>query len=84
MGKRSTFANTWVNQTNLSKHFGMSAIAVGKELAELGLKGADKQPTARALSEGFCRSTSLKDGTPFFMWTRRRWQGCCVPRDSIN
>ena len=68
MGKHSSFANTWVNQTNLGKHFGMSAVAVGKKLTELGLKGPDKQPTERALSEGFCRSTPLKDGTPFFLW----------------
>ncbi len=72
MGKRSSFANTWVNQTNLGKHFGMSAIAVGKKLAELGLKGADKQPTELALSEGFCRSTPLKDGTPFFLWNKKK------------
>ncbi len=72
MGKRSTFANTWVNQTNLGKHFGMSAIAMGKKLAEIGLKGSDKQPTEQALSEGFCRSTPLKDGTPFFMWNKKK------------
>lgn len=72
MGKQSTFANTWVNQTNLGKHFGMSAVAVGKQLTELGLRGPDKQPTERALTEGFCRSTPLKDGTPFFMWNKKK------------
>lgn len=72
MGKRSAFANTWVNQTNLGKHFGMSAIAIGKKLTELGLKGPDKQPTQRALSEEFCRATPLKDGTPFFMWNKKK------------
>ena len=51
----------------------MSAIAVGKKLVEMGLKGADKQPTERALSEGFCRSTPLKKtGTPFFLWNKNK------------
>ena len=72
MGKQNTFASTWVNQTNLGKHFGMSAIAAGKKLTELGLRGPDKQPTERALAEGFCRSTPLKDGTPFFMWNKKK------------
>jgi len=50
----------------------MSAIAIGKKLTESGLKGPDKQPTQRALSEGFCRATQLKDGTPFFMWNKKK------------
>ncbi|HEY7358865.1 MAG TPA: hypothetical protein VH590_20420 [Ktedonobacterales bacterium] len=72
MSKRSTFANTWVNQTELGKHFGISAVAVGKKLAELGLRGADRQPTEKAVAEGFCRSTPLKDGTPFFLWNKKK------------
>jgi hypothetical protein len=72
MSKRSTFANTRVNQTELGKHFGMSAVAVGKKLVELGLRGPDRQPTEKALSEGFCRSTPLKDGTPFFLWNKQK------------
>lgn len=72
MSKRSTFANTWVNQTELGKHFGMSAVAIGKKLVELGLRGPDRQPTEKALAEGFCRSTPLKDGTPFFLWNKKK------------
>ena len=69
---RQTFANTWVNQTNLGKQFGLSSVAMGKKLKELGLRGADGQPAEHALSEGYCRSTPLKDGTPFFMWNRQK------------
>jgi hypothetical protein len=74
MGKQShqKFADTWANQTNLGKLYGLSAVAMGKRLKELGLRGEDGNPTERALSEGYCKSTPLRDGTPFFMWNRQR------------
>jgi hypothetical protein len=50
----------------------MSAIAIGKWLVELDLRGSDKQPTSRAISEGFCRLTPLKDGTPFYLWNAEK------------
>jgi hypothetical protein len=70
MGKRNRqkFADIWLNQTNLGKQFGLSSIAMGKKLKELQLKDADGKPTDQALAEGYCTSTPLKDGIPFFMW----------------
>lgn len=66
------FTDIWVNQTNLGKQFGLSAIAMGKKLKELGLRGEDTNPTEQALAEDYCTSTPLKDGTPFFMWNRQK------------
>jgi hypothetical protein len=74
MGKknRQRFPDVWANQTTLGKQFGLSAPAMGKKLKELGLRSEEGHPTERALSEGYCTSTPLKDGTPFFMWNRRQ------------
>ena len=66
------FTDVWANQTTLGKRFGLSAIAMGKKLKELGLRAEDGNPTAQALAGGYCTSTPLKDGTPFFMWNRRQ------------
>jgi hypothetical protein len=74
MGKKGhqKFADLWANQTSLGKQFGLSAIAMGKKLKELGLRGENGNPTVPALIEGYCTSTPLKDGTPFFMWNRQK------------
>ena len=50
MGKqgRLKFADVWVNQTTLGKQFGLSAIAMGKKLKELGLRSDDGNPTTLA------------------------------------
>ena len=66
------FTDIWVNQTNLGKQFGLSAIVMGKKLKELGLRGEDANPTEQSLAEGYCTSTPLKDGTPFFMWNKQK------------
>ncbi len=74
MGKkgRQKFTDVWANQTNLGNQFGLTAIAMGKKLKELRLRGEDGNPTEQALSEGYCTSTPLMDGTPFFMWNRQK------------
>jgi hypothetical protein len=74
MGKQGhqKFADVWANQTTLGKQFGLSAIAMGKKLKELGLRAEDGNPTGLALAESYCTSTPLKDGTPFFMWNRQK------------
>src|SRR5260370_41379944 len=74
MGKqgRQKFADVWANQTTLGKQFGLSAMAMGKKLKELGLRGEDGHPTAQALGQGYCTPTPLKDGTPFFLWNRQQ------------
>ena len=53
MGKkgRQKFADVWANQTSLGKQFGLSAIAMGKKLKELGLRGEDGNPTTQALGK---------------------------------
>ena len=74
MGKKGQqkFTDVWANQTNLGKQFGLSAIAMGKKLKELKLRGEDGNPTAQALCQGYCTPTPLKDGTPFFLWNRQQ------------
>ena len=74
MGKqgRQKFAYVWANKPILGKQFGLSAMAMGKRLKELGLRGEDGNPTAQALGQGYCTPTPLKDGTPFYMWNRQQ------------
>ena len=71
--KKTKFSDIWVNQTVLGKQFGLSAIAMGKQLKELGLRSNETgTPTQEAIDNGFCKSTPLKDGTPFFMWNKAK------------
>jgi hypothetical protein len=70
--KEEKFKDIWVNQSTLGKEFNLSAVAIGKKLKELELRRADGTPTAKALSEGYCRAAPLKDGTPFFLWHKRK------------
>ncbi|QBD78637.1 hypothetical protein EPA93_22650 [Ktedonosporobacter rubrisoli] len=67
---KKKFHDIWVNQSRLGDEFNMSAIAMGKKLKELGLRQPDGTPTPKALEEGYCTSTPLKNGTPFYMWHR--------------
>jgi len=71
-GKQEKFRDIWVNQTMLGKAFNLSAVAIGKKLKELELRQADGTPTEKALSEGYCTATPLKDGTPFFLWHKKK------------
>ena len=67
---KKKFNQIWSSQTDLGKKFGLSAIAVGKLLIEAGLKDqVTKLATEKALKEGYAKSTPLKDGTPYFMWS---------------
>lgn len=61
-----------MNQTELGQHFGMSAVAIGKKLCEVGLRTEQKEPTERAKTEGYCRFTPMKDGTPFYLWNKEK------------
>ena len=75
MSKKKKFKNTWANQTELGKRFGLSAIAVGKILIEHGLKNSGtKEASKKALTEGYARSTPLKNGTHHYMWNIARIQ----------
>jgi hypothetical protein len=66
------FRDIWVNQTELGQHFGISAVAVGKKLIEVGLRTEQKEPTELAKTEGYCRFTPMKDGTPFYLWNKEK------------
>ena len=41
-----------------------------------------RQPTAKALTEGWARPTPLADGTPFFMWNRAK-VAALLDRDGV-
>lgn len=69
---KQKFSDIWVNQTTLGKKFNLSAVAIGKKLKELGLREANGNPSTKALEEGFCKATPLKDGTSFFMWHKSK------------
>ena len=72
MGKRK-FNQEWCNQTELGKKFGISAIEVGKLLAEYELRDlSTKSATEKAIKDEYAKFTPLKDGTPFYMWNIRK------------
>ncbi len=73
--KHLRFRDLWVNQTELGQHFGMSAVAIGKKLREVGLRTEQKEPSERAKTEGYCRFTPMKDGTPFYLWNKEKVAG---------
>lgn len=61
----------WVNQTALGKHFGITAVQVGKQLTAAGLKdGSDA--TGKALTEGYAQVFPLADGTIAYKWDQQR------------
>lgn len=63
--------SVYCNQTELGKIFGISAKEVGKLLTQLGLKEGTAA-SAKALQEGYAKSTPLKDGTPHYLWHRTK------------
>ena len=71
MGKKS-FAKTYTNLTELGKQFGLSAVAIGKKLKEMGVRQTDGTPDPRALEDGTAKFTPLADGTPHYMWNGRK------------
>src|SRR5260370_38282466 len=73
--KHRRFRELWVNQTELGQHFGMSAVAIGKKRREVGLRTEQKEPSERAKTEGDCRFTPMKDGTPFYLWNKEKVAG---------
>ena len=66
------FRDIWVSQTELGRNFGISAVAVGKKLAELGLRNEQKEPSELAQREEYCRFTPMRDGTPFYLWNKAK------------
>lgn len=73
MSKQKSFRDTWKNQTELGKYFGISAIEVGKILMEHQLKDATtKAATQKAIDGGYAKATPLKDGTQHFLWNVTR------------
>lgn len=70
--------DSWENQTKIAEYFGLSSVKFGKFLVEKGLRDSEtKYPTSKALSEGFAKSTPLKDGIPFFMWNKAKLAEFC-------
>ncbi len=80
MGKRSKkrkFSDIWATQTQLGNMFNLSAKELGQKLNELELRTYSTEqhkhvPTGYAIDNGFCTSTPLKHGIPFYMWQREK------------
>lgn len=68
---KNNWARTWINQTDLGREFGLSSIAVGKHLSELGLKDG-REASASALADGFAVAAPLANGIKNFRWNRER------------
>jgi hypothetical protein len=76
-GKKRKFSDVWATQTQLGNMFNLSAKEIGQKLNELELRtySADHHkyiPTQCAINDGFCTSTQLKHGIPFYMWQREK------------
>jgi hypothetical protein len=80
MGKRDKkrkFSDIWATQTQLGNMFNLSAKEIGHKLNELELRTYSVEqhkyiPTQTAINNGFCTSTPLKHGVPFYMWHRKK------------
>ncbi len=75
--KKRKFSATWATQTQLGNMFNLSAKEIGQKLNELELRiySIDQHkhiPTQSAINNGFCTSTPLKHGIPFYMWQREK------------
>ena len=76
-GKRRKFSAIWATQTQLGNIFTLSAKEIGQKLNDLELRtySIDQHkyvPTQHAIDNGFCTSTPLKHGIPFYMWHREK------------
>jgi hypothetical protein len=75
--KKRKFSDTWATLTQLGSMFNLSAKEIGQKLNELELRtySIDQHkyiPTQDAINNGFCTSTPLKHGIPFYMWQREK------------
>lgn len=68
---KNNWARTWINQTDLGREFGLSSVAIGKRLSELGLKDG-REATVSALADGFAVAAPLANGIKNFRWNRER------------
>ncbi|MEK7435117.1 MAG: hypothetical protein AABZ74_18445 [Cyanobacteriota bacterium] len=59
----------WVTQTQMGLYFGLSAIAIGKKLIELGLKDS-KRPTKKAFDENLAKVFFYKPKIESFLWDK--------------
>lgn len=57
----------WATQTEIGQELGLSSIAVGRRLEQLGLR-ADKAATQVALDDGLAKARRMKTGTTFYVW----------------
>ena len=76
-GKKRKFSDIWATLTQLGSMFNLSAKEIGQKLNELELRtySIDQHkyiPTQYAINNGFCTSTPLKHGIPFYMWQREK------------
>ncbi len=76
-GKKRKFSDTWATLTQLGSMFNLSAKEIGQKLNEVELRtySVDQHkyiPTQYAINNGFCTSTPLKHGIPFYMWQREK------------
>lgn len=70
MGKKN-WAKTWVNQGELGREFGLSAVMIGRKRDEAGLR-EDRQPTKSAFDGGLAHAAPLASGTPNFRWHKQK------------
>jgi hypothetical protein len=76
-GKKRKFSDVWATQTQLGNMFNLSAKEIGQKLNEIELRTYSVDyhkyiPTQHAINNGFCTSTPLKHGIPFYMWQREK------------
>jgi hypothetical protein len=70
MGKKN-WAKMWVNQGELGREFGLSAVRIGRKLEEIGLR-QDREPAQAALDGGLAHAAPLANGTPSFRWHKQK------------
>jgi hypothetical protein len=63
----------FLSLTELGQVYGVSRNKVGQWLVDLGLRTADKKPSAKAFNEGFVdQRDSTQPGTYFWVWNGQK------------
>jgi hypothetical protein len=71
MTKKKKWEKIWVNQSELGREFGLSAVMLGRKMTEIGLR-KNRQPTQHAFDDGLVVAAPLANGTPNFRWHKQK------------
>ncbi len=78
------FKDIWSTQTDIAKKYGLSSIALGKKLKELGYRNPDGTPTKMAIKGEFVNIVTSNDGIDYYMWHRDKMRNVLAQETSLS